>query len=134
MSRASKKLAGLTILSPAQLREQWIALYEAEPPRLPANLMRLGLAYRLQELARRGLSARTVRELTDRTEGQPRRPSVDLRSGTQLLRSWNDKTITVTIEEDGFLYEGRHYRSLSAIARIVTGAHWSGPRFFGIGR
>ncbi len=55
-----------------------------------------------------------------------------IKPGTRLLRSWNGRTIAVTAIEDGFLFEERRYRSLSAIAREVTGTGWSGPRFFGL--
>ena len=60
---------------------------------------------------------------------EPRR---GLKPGTRLIREWNGKTIAVEVHEAGFLWEGQTYRSLSVIAREVTGAHWSGPRFFGI--
>jgi len=135
MSRSTKALAALTTLSSAQLREKWISLYEATPPRLPAELMRLGLAYRLQEMAGQGLAARSRKELAvQNSDGPPTRTPIVVRPGTQLFRSWNGKTISVTVENEGFLFDGKHYRSLSAIARAVTGAHWSGPRFFGLDR
>ena len=61
----------------------------------------------------------------------PRR-NVALSPGTRLIREWNGRTIAVEVREDGFVWEDRTYRSLSEIARAVTGAHWSGPRFFGL--
>ena len=57
-----------------------------------------------------------------------------LAPGTHLVREWNARTYQVAVEEDGFRMDGRHYRSLSAIARKITGAHWSGLRFFGVVR
>ena len=57
-----------------------------------------------------------------------------IRTGTRLVREWNGRTHTVTVQEEGFTYAGRSYRSLTAIAREITGAHWSGPRFFGLAR
>jgi hypothetical protein len=57
-----------------------------------------------------------------------------LRTGTTLVREWRGHTHTVLVREDGFEYEGRHYRSLTVIAEKITGAHWSGPRFFGLTR
>jgi len=58
--------------------------------------------------------------------------AVMLKTGTTLLRQWRGHTHTVLVGEDGFEYEGRRYRSLSVIAERITGAHWSGPRFFGL--
>ena len=55
-----------------------------------------------------------------------------IRAGSRLVREWNGRTHIVTVEEEGFSYAGRNYRSLTAIARAITGAHWSGPRFFGL--
>ena len=60
-------------------------------------------------------------------EGAPK-----IRVGARLVREWNGRTHTLTVEEEGFTYAGRSYRSLTAIAREITGARWSGPRFFGI--
>jgi hypothetical protein len=133
MSRSTKALSALTTLSLTQLQEKWISLYDAVPPRLPAELMRLGLAYRLQETVGQGLAARARKELAvQNSDDLPARAPIVVRPGTQLFRSWNGRTISVTVEEEGFLFEGKRYRSLSAIARAVTGAHWSGPRFFGL--
>ena len=62
------------------------------------------------------------------------RKKVELTPGTRLIREWNGRTIAVEVREEGFLWDERRYRSLSLIAREVTGAHWSGPCFFGINR
>ena len=59
-------------------------------------------------------------------------PGIMLRTGTTLVRQWHGHTHTVLVREDGFEYEGQHYRSLTVIAEKITGAHWSGPRFFGL--
>jgi hypothetical protein len=59
-------------------------------------------------------------------------PGIMLRTGTTLVRQWRGHTHTVLAREDGFEYEGQHYRSLTVIAERITGAHWSGPRFFGL--
>ena len=59
-------------------------------------------------------------------------PGIMLRTGTTLVRRWRGHTHSVLVREDGFEYEGRHYRSLTVIAERITGAHWSGPRFFGL--
>jgi hypothetical protein len=97
------------------------------------------LAYRIQEQAYGGLSAQTRRRLDEMdaamSTGDPKAAIsniVSAKPGTQLIRSWKGKTYTVTIEESGYQYEGRRYRSLSEIARHITGTQWSGPLFFGL--
>ena len=100
--------------------------------------MRRAIAYRIQEKAFGGLSAASKRKLKDHATqieitGRVRpdsRPVV--RSGARLVREWNGRTYTVTVTEDGFGYGGKTYRSLTRVARVITGAHWSGPRFFGL--
>lgn len=128
MSRLDQRIERLETLSPAELRAEWQAVYGSAPPRLSASLLRLGIAYRLQEKAYGKLPARVAKALRS---GKPV-ASPAPRSGTQYIRSWNGRTISVTVTEGGYRWEDRTYRSLSAIAREVTGAHWSGPRFFGI--
>lgn len=97
------------------------------------------LAYRIQEQAYGGLSAQSRRRLDEvaaaMSTGDPKAAISNMASakpGTQLIRSWRGKTHTVTIEESGYQYEGRRYRSLSEIARHITGTQWSGPLFFGL--
>jgi hypothetical protein len=92
--------------------------------------MRLALAYRLQERKLGGLAASTAREL--RARAGRAKPKVGLKLGTRLVRSWNGKTIDVLVVPGGFLHNGQTYRSLSHVAREVTGTPWSGPRFFGL--
>jgi hypothetical protein len=97
------------------------------------------IAYRIQELHYGGQSKATRRKLA--ALGQARGFDAEtatgsgarrIRAGARLVREWNGRTHMVTVEEEGFLYGGRSYRSLSAIAREITGARWSGPRFFGL--
>ena len=85
-----------------------------------------GIAYRLQEKA----SGKRAK-LRIPSEAAAKRPP-RITPGTQLVRSWNGHTISVVAEEQGFSFQGKLYPSLSAIAAHVTGAHWSGPRFFGL--
>lgn len=61
-------------------------------------------------------------------------PKPSIAAGSRLAREWNGKTHVVDVTDDGFFYAGKTYRSLSAIARAITGARWSGPRFFGLDR
>jgi hypothetical protein len=67
-----------------------------------------------------------------RAAAPPPTNAADLRPGTTLMRSWGDRSWSVLVTETGLVFEGRHYDSLSKIAREITGAHWSGPRFFGL--
>jgi hypothetical protein len=139
MTRLEKDLAALATMSPAQLRDRW-ALVDASPaPSVPTPLLRRLLAQRLQEKRHGALPLLVVREL-ERVASDcgtvvgPIRRQVALTPGTRLIREWNGRTIAVEVGESGFLWEDKTYRSLSEIAREVTGAHWSGPRFFGLKR
>ena len=77
--------------------------------------------------------ARELARLGQKKPGaEPVRSRIELTPGTRLVREWNGQTISVEVIEDGFRYGDRIWRSLSEIARHVTGAHWSGPRFFGL--
>ncbi len=134
MSPLSKRLTALATLSLAQLRGEWSAVGDDEPPAVPADLLRRLLAQRLQEKRFGGLPVAVERELTRiaaGAEGASFRPAAVLRPGARLVREWQGRNIVVDVGDDGFAWEGRTYRSLSSIAREVTGAHWSGPRFFG---
>jgi hypothetical protein len=120
------------------LRREWRRLYHKEPPRISRDLFVLGLGYRLQEIAHGGLSKATRRKLQTmakalRTTGRVApAPSLSLKPGARLVREWGARTHTVTVTEDGFEYAGQTYPSLTKIAKKITGAHWSGPRFFGL--
>lgn len=93
--------------------------------------MRHALAYAMQEKAFGKLGRRIARQIAEPSV-EPVRQRIATRPGMQLVRSWNDRTISVQVLEEGFLFEERTYRSLSAIAREITGVQWSGPRFFGL--
>jgi hypothetical protein len=121
------KLAALVQMQRPELQTEWERVYKRPAPNLSADLLRMGIAYRLQEKANGGLSRASVAELNETSVGRPA-----IKRGTRLVRSWNGRTISVQVEEDGFVFEDRHYPSLSSIAREVTGSHWSGPRFFGL--
>jgi hypothetical protein len=128
---------GLTRLSRSQLRELWTQeLGEPPPATLGRDILALAIAYGRQERRRGGLSKPVARELDwlfdqalrgDRT-GKPTAPTAPLpRSGTILV-----PTHHVTIMDEGFLWNGQTYSSLSGIARAITGTNWNGPRFFGM--
>jgi hypothetical protein len=89
------------------------------------------VAYKMQEQVLGGLAPSTRRLLSMDVAQRPRR-SRTARPGTVLIREWRGVTHQVTVTEQGALYRGERYRSLSQIARVITGARWSGPRFFGV--
>jgi hypothetical protein len=138
-SRSSWDPAGLEAISKTQLKRRFQELYGRPPPAyIRRRILLLAVGYALQEQARGGpdsaLSARLLKldaELADKGEVKlPKRPIA--KPGTQLLRQWQGVTHTVTVTAAGFTYRDRHYRSLSAVARRITGTQWSGPKFFGI--
>jgi hypothetical protein len=136
VARIDNKIAALARMSLSDLRNEWERLCGSSAPALAEGLLRMSIAHRLQEKAHGGLPAMLARELMRLAEGgteaMPRTPPPAIRPGTRLVRNWNGRTIDVLAVEDGFLFEGKHYSSLTSIAREVTGARWSGPRFFGL--
>ena len=137
----SERLTALTALDAASLRAEWRRLYRSHPPkRAGRDLLARAIAYRLQERARGGLSAATKRKLRTFAEqlesgdGNAFDPGIVLKPGAKLVREWGGDTYVVIALEDGFEFDGRRYRSLTKIAREITGAHWSGPRFFNLKR
>lgn len=136
--RAQLSLERLDELSSAQLREEWARQFGAPAPAISPELLRLGLGYRLQEQRHGGLSreSRALLKAHERTKGQSATGPVviprKLTPGTRLVRDWHGTGHTVTVLEKGFAYDGREWRSLSAIAKAITGAHWNGPKFFGL--
>jgi Protein of unknown function (DUF2924) len=123
-----------------KLRGEWRRLYRSEPPRISRDLLFRGIAYRRQELEHGGLGKTTHRKLKTlakmfRTEGRVAPdPGLSLKPGARLVREWHGRTHTVTVTEDGFEYAGASYPSLTKVAKKITDAHWSGPRFFGLVR
>ena len=123
-----------------ELRCEWRRLYRSEPSRISRDLLIRGVGYRLQEIQHGGLGKSTRRKLKTlakmfRTEGRVAPdPGLSLKPGARLVREWHGRIHTVTVTEDGFEYAGTTYPSLTKIAKRITGAHWSGPRFFGLVR
>ncbi len=134
MPKLDDQLAALATMSPAQLREEWACVFEGEVPDLPASMIRRVLTYRLQEKELGGLPLHAQRMLDIIAEGASPLPEapIQIKPGSRLLREWNGKLHTVIVEEEGFRFNGRRFTSLSHVAREITGAHWSGPRFFGL--
>jgi hypothetical protein len=119
------------------LRVEWRRLFGDEPRRLSRDILVRALAYRVQERAMGGLSRASLKRLQELAEnpegrGPPPEQAASLRPGAKLVREWHGRTHIVLVTDAGFDYAGSSYRSLTQIARLITGAHWSGPRFFGL--
>jgi hypothetical protein len=111
----------------------WAEVLGGAPPRrLSSPLMRRILAFEVQAGRYGGLPAALHRKLASIAAGKDRPVSPNLRPGGRLIREWNGISHVVDVADEGYLWRGARYRSLSAIAREITGAHWSGPRFFGL--
>ena len=133
------QLAPLPDISHADLRAEWRRLYRSEPPkRIGRDLLELGVAWKLQENVFGGMSTGLKRRIADlartmETRGDlARARAVTLKPGARLMREWRGETHDVRVLEEGFEWRGARWRSLSAIAREITGTQWSGPRFFGL--
>jgi hypothetical protein len=134
------RLAALQAAPTAELKEQWRTLFGKEPPPFNRPYLVSRLAYRIQELAYGGLKPDTVDRLValgEQLDGGNvvlRRIRADSRPlpGTRLIREHNGVQHVVTVRAEDFEYEGRPYRSLSAIARHITGTRWNGWTFFGL--
>jgi hypothetical protein len=138
-SACREALARLPELGLAELRQQWRALYKsAASPHLSRELLIRAVAYRMQEVAFGGLRPEHRRQLRqiveefNQTGEVRRRARLELKSGTRLVREWRGRTYEVLVLDDGFSWQGTEYRSLSAVARKITGTAWSGPLFFGL--
>ena len=136
------QVAALRSMPAPELRKQWQKLFDTPPPRYNRRFLESRLAYRIQELAHGGLKPATVTRLEalgEQLDGgniTVRRQRADDRpiTGTRLIREYQGVEHCVTVREDGYEYQGRPYRSLSAIARAITGTRWNGPNFFGLRR
>lgn len=104
------------------------------PKRLSSPFLRRFLAFEVQARGRGGLPKDFVAKLAKAARDNPSATSPALKPGGRLIREWNGATHVVDVVEGGFLWEGQRYASLSPIARAITGARWSGPRFFGLKR
>ena len=134
------RLAALRTTSTPDLKQQWRELFDSEPPPFNRRYLESRLAYRIQELAYGGLKPDTIRRLEtlgEQLDGGDRKKSrirVDAMpiTGTRLIREWQGVEHLVTVTTDGFDWQGRPYKSLSAIARAITGTRWNGWVFFGL--
>lgn len=142
MSEAlEREIAELPNLNIAQLQAKWRQRLKEPPPlHVRKQLFVPILAYKLQEQVYGGLKPETRRQLEKIAAAYHRNPKGSpvlglkqkIKPGTRLLRAWNGDTHQVTVVENGFEYRGERFKSLSVIARKITGTRWSGPAFFGL--
>jgi Protein of unknown function (DUF2924) len=135
------QLAALKGLPTQDLKHRWRELFDTEPPACNRRFLESRLAYRIQELTYGGLKPETIERLKalaqDLDGGRPgkgrRRAGQDRPiAGTRLIREWQGIEHCVTVQDEGYEYQGRPYKSLSAIARAITGTRWNGWVFFGL--
>ena len=134
-SELAAAIAGLAELDDAALKAQWRALYGSAPPlRITTGLLIGAVAYGLQEQALGGLAPATRSRLLSAADERAKETPVrrELAPGTILLREWHGVNHRVTVLEGGLEYREQRYRSLSEVARVITGSRWSGPLFFGL--
>ncbi len=129
------RLAELKTADSTKIKEMWRELFESEPPPYNRPYLESRLAYRIQELSLGGLSKETQRRLRDlaaRKEDKGARKPTLFTPGIMLVREWHGAVHKVTVLHDGYEYEGQRFRSLSRIARVITGTNWNGHAFFGL--
>jgi hypothetical protein len=140
-----KQLSLLHGMSMGQLRQKWIDVFGANPPQYKRQFMMKRLAHKIQELYYGGLSQSAqlkLREIAkadpicavDLTLAQVKKSNDNILPGTRMVRIWNERKYEVVTRDDGFEYDGRIFRSLSAIAREITGTRWNGRLFFGVNK
>jgi Protein of unknown function (DUF2924) len=133
-----QEIQELLTLDVTALRRKWAALFDADPSLyLGRVFMVRAIAYRLQDRVFGGLKPATQRVLDRFSEArekktQPSAPRQRAGAGTVLIRQWKGVQHRVTVLDNDVLYRGRRYKSLSEVARTITGTHWSGPLFFGL--
>jgi hypothetical protein len=131
------EIDALSSMSLDALRHLWRTRMNSDPPKVSAGLLRLALTYALQEKALGGLSAASMKQLEAVAAAGRNAAKVTrlrtTRPGMRLVRVWNGVAHVVTVNEAGEVeWNGRTWRSLSEVARIITGTQWSGPKFFGL--
>jgi hypothetical protein len=121
---------GLEAMDLELLRAEWRARYGAPPGLRSVDLLRRLLAWRIQADAYGDLDTELRRRL--RSTSTPRRLDQRVRPGARITREWQGRRCEVDVVHGGFVYAGIRYRSLSEVARVITGTRWNGPRFFGL--
>ncbi len=134
------RIDAIAAMPPTAIKAEWERVHDAPAPAISPSLLARDIAWAIQAKISGGIDKRIERHLarlcaaSEADEScKQAAPPPELSAGTQILREWGGKTHRVSVGSDGrFAYAGRSYRSLSAIARDITGARWSGPRFFGV--
>ncbi len=139
MAGIENEIAALEDMGAQELRRRWRHFYHTEQPAgLSRDLQTRAIAYKMQERVHGSLpqyvkrKLRTLAKQLETGSSGKFKPGIMLKPGAKLVREWGGRPHNVVVLDDGFDYEGKRYPSLSAIAREITGARWSGPRFFGI--
>ncbi len=133
MASVEDEVAGLQRLSSDELRSKWRKLTGSPVPRMSPSLLRLALAWEIQARAYGGLSRETRRTLDQLAAAKTRTAAAS--PGMRLVREWNGRAHVVVVGDDGVIrWDEREWRSLSEVARAITGTRWSGPAFFGLKR
>ena len=136
------RLASLKTMSVNELKEEWERLFATGAPNNSRSYLEIRLSYRIQELTHGGLSKKSRQmlkvlsaEMNDKRLGGTPKMLDDRKPipGTRLIREWQGVTHVVTVQPDGFDYDGQRYKSLSKVANTITGKHWNGFAFFGLG-
>jgi hypothetical protein len=155
--KLEREVAAICDLPREHLVARWEAAYGCPAPKgIKRGLLERAAAWHLQAKRLGGFSRSATQVIRDTTtankrkvhqhssgvagrsdnpskgERQVAKQAVSARPGTRLMREWNGRMHLVDVTDNGFVFDGKTYRSLSAIARRITGAHWSGPRFFGL--
>ena len=128
--QVEREVRALETMDLEALRREWRVKYGPPPKLRSVPFLRLALAWRIQADAYGGLDPETRRRL--RGKGPVQAEGMSLGVGARLSREWQGRIIEVEVEERGFRFDGRIYKSLSAIATHVAGSRWNGPRFFGL--
>ena len=132
MRGVAVRVAEIEAMKPTALKAEWERVHGAKPPSIAASLLARALAFDTQCAAQGGAGAK-MRQRLSGAGGTRAAPAPVLAPGTQLVREWGGESHHVLVEEKGLCsYRGQSFASLSAVARHITGAHWSGPRFFGV--
>ena len=125
------ELARLETMSSPELRDRWRALVGAPVPRVSPKMLRLALAWEIQASVHGGLPRTTTQAIDQLARGATRTQSA--RAGMRLVREWGGRVHVVIVGDDAVIrWDGREWRSLSEVARAITGTRWSGPAFFGL--
>lgn len=133
---ADVELASLSALSRKELVDFWLETHGHPPPKgCKRGLLERDRAYRIQARHYGELNASTRKKLlaiARNAYATGRMPATEVKPGTRLVREWHGRTHHVEVTKRGCIWNGKTYQSLSAVARAITGARWSGPRFFGL--